>query len=65
MKSAQRFWKYVAQGGRVNFGCQDNRVTRGIMLTEVHFASLLSDEFTNLTVINPSDWKFANRTFVD
>ena len=32
--------------------------------TEVRFASFLSSEFTTMTVINPSDWKLANRTSV-
>ena len=32
--------------------------------TEVRFASLLSGGFTTKTVINPPDWKLANRTFV-
>ena len=31
---------------------------------EVRFASLLSGGFTTMTVINPPDWKLANRTFV-
>ena len=32
--------------------------------TELRFASLLSGGFTTMTVINPPDWKLANRTFV-
>ena len=31
---------------------------------EVRFASFLSGGFTTMTVINPPDWKLANRTSV-
>ena len=32
--------------------------------TEVRFASFLSGGFITMAVINPPDWKLANRTFV-
>ena len=32
--------------------------------TEVRFACFLSSEFTTMAVMNPPDWKLANRIFV-
>jgi hypothetical protein len=41
--------------------CLPNLSAQALHCTEVRFASLLSNGFT---LINPSDWKLANRTFV-
>ena len=48
-------------------GCENVHIyvpILSVQCTEVRFASFLSGGFTTMAVINPPDWKVANRTFV-
>ena len=47
----------------LNFSLLGSQI-RASQCTEVRFYSLLSGEFTTMTVINPPDWTLPNRTFV-